>query len=81
VSWYHKEPKGDDKVFYTVTLCFDAKDGHLFYIHANTEDKKGDAFFTTEWVQSELLTSGLITQAQDEHIRARMGLPAGGGDW
>ncbi len=79
VSWYHKQEKGDDKVFYTVTLCFDAKDGHLFYIHANTEDKKGDAFFTTEWVQSELLTSGLITKAQDEHIRARMGLPAGGG--
>ena len=81
VSWYHKQPKGDDKVFYTITLCFDARDGHLHYIHANTEDKKGDAFFTSEWIQNELLTSGLITKAQDEHIRARMGLPAGGGGW
>jgi len=81
VSWYHKQEKGDDKVFYTVTLCFDAKEGHLFYIHANTEDKKGDAFFTTEWVQNELLASGLITKAQDKHIRERMGLPSGGGGW
>jgi len=81
VSWYHKQEKGDDKVFYTVTLCFDAKEGHLYYIHANTEDKKGDAFFTTEWVQNELLASGLITKAQDKHIRERMGLPSGGGGW
>ena len=81
VSWYQKQPKEDDKIFYTVTLCFDARDGHLHYIHANTEDKKGDAFFTTDWVQNELLTSGLITKAQDEHIRTRMGLPTGGGGW
>jgi hypothetical protein len=81
VSWYHNQEREDDKIFYTVTLCFDARDGHLHYIHANTEDKKGDAFYTTEWVQSELLSSGLITKEQDEHIRRRMGLPVGGGGW
>jgi hypothetical protein len=81
VSWYHKEPKEDDKIFYTMTLCFDAREGHLHYIHANTEDKKGDAFFTVEWLQKELVGSGLITSAQDRHIRNRLGLPTKGGGW
>ncbi len=81
VSWYHKQPKDDDKIFYTVTLCFDAREGHIHYVHANTEDKKGDAFFTVEWLQRELLESGLISKAQDRHIRERLGLPAGGGGW
>ncbi len=81
VSWYHKEPKDDDKIFYTMTLCFDAREGHLHYVHANTEDRKGDAFFTVEWLQRELVDSGLITKAQDRHIRERLGLPKGGGGW
>jgi hypothetical protein len=81
VSWYHKEPKEDDKIFYTMTLCFDAREGHLHYIHANTEDKKGDAFFTVDWLQKELVSSGLISSAQDRHIRKRLGLPAKGGGW
>jgi hypothetical protein len=81
VSWYHKQKKEDDEIFYTMTLCFDAREGHLHYVHANTEDKKGDAFYTVEWLQRELLDAGLITKAQDKHIRNRMGLPAGGGGW
>ncbi len=81
ISWYHKQERDDDKIFYTMTMGFDAKEGHLYYIHANTDDKKGDAFFTTEWVQKELLDADLISKADDRHIRERMGLPAGGGGW
>jgi hypothetical protein len=81
VSWYHKQKKEDDEIFYTMTMGFEAKEGHLYYIHANTDDKKGDAFFTTEWVQKELLDAGLISKTDDKHIRDRMGLPTGGGGW
>jgi len=81
VSWYHKQKKEDDEIFYTMTLCFDAREGHIHYVHANTEDNKGDAFFTVDWLQKELLRSGLINEAQDRHIRERLGLPSGGGGW
>ena len=81
VSWYQKQKKEDDEIFYTMTLCFDAREGHIHYVHANTEDKKGDAFFTVDWLQNELLRSGLINEAQDKHIRERLGLPSGGGGW
>jgi hypothetical protein len=74
VSWYHKEPKGDDKIFYTITLAYDAKLGHLQFIHANTEDKAGDAIFTTNFILKDLMRNGLITKAQEEYIRNRMGL-------
>jgi hypothetical protein len=81
VSWYHKQKKEDDEIFYTMTLCFDARLGHLHYVHANTEDKKGDAFYTVEWLQDELMRSGLINKDQDRHIRSRLGLPLEGGAW
>jgi hypothetical protein len=74
VSWYHKEPKGDDKIFYTITLAYDAKLGHLQYIHANTEDKSGDADFTTNFILRDLKINGLISKDQEEHIRSRMGM-------
>ncbi len=81
VSWYHKQPKNDDEIFYTITMAFDAAEGHIHYIHANTEDKKGDAFFTTDWIQKELISSGLISKGDDAHIRRRLGLPTEGGGW
>lgn len=81
VSWYHRQDRDGDEVFYTLTMGFDALQGHIHYLHANTEDKKGDAFYTTEWIERELIESGLISKEDDEHIRHRMGLPAGGGGW
>lgn len=80
VSWYHKAPKGEDNIFYTLTMAFDPRVGHIHYIHANTEDKKGDALFTIDFIQNELLAAGLITKAEDRYIRGRMGFPVGGGD-
>lgn len=76
VSWYQKMKNGEDDAFYTVTFAFDPRNGHVHYIHANTEDKAGNAEFTTEWVQKELLDAGLITAKQDMHIRERMGFAA-----
>jgi hypothetical protein len=73
VSWYQKMKNGEDEAFYTMTFAFDPRNGHVHYIHANTEDKAGNAEFTTEWVQKELLDAGLITPKQDAYIRERMG--------
>ena len=80
VSWYHKEEKGEDKVFYTLTMSYDPRVGHLHYIQVNTEDKKGDAQFTTDFIHRELLEAGLITPKQERYIRNRMGFPAAGGE-
>lgn len=77
-SWYQKQPKGDDKIFYTITMCHDLRQGHVHYVHANTEDKKGDADFTTNFLLKELRDGGLISSRQETHIRERMGFPAGG---
>jgi hypothetical protein len=79
VSWYHEESKEDDKIFYTITMCHDLQQGHIHYIHANTEDKKGDALFTTDFLLSDLRKNGLVTGKQETHIRKRMGFPARGG--
>lgn len=80
VSWYHKQKKGEDKIFYTITLGFDAQLGHIHYIHLNTEDKKGDAKFTTNFILKELSDAGLINKKQEAHIRSRMGFSTRGGD-
>ncbi|MBU4071797.1 MAG: hypothetical protein KJ773_06450, partial [Candidatus Thermoplasmatota archaeon] len=74
VSWYHKEPKGDDKIFYTLTMAYDLSLGHVVYVHANTEDKKGDALFTSNFLLKDLKDSGLITEKDEAHIKKRMGL-------
>jgi hypothetical protein len=74
VAWYQKEKKGDDNIFYTITLAYDAKLGHIQFIHANTEDKAGDAAFTTNLILRDLINNNLITKAQEEHIRERMGM-------
>jgi hypothetical protein len=81
VSWYHRQKRDGDEIFYTLTMGFDARKGHIHYLHANTDDKKGDAFYTVDWVQKELIESGLISKKDDEHIRYRMGLPVEGGGW
>jgi hypothetical protein len=80
VSWYHKQPKGDDKIFYTMTMCFDAQQGHLHYIHANTEDKKGDAKFTANFILDELMDNNLISKREKKRIRNNMGVAVLGGD-
>ena len=80
VSWYHKQKKGEDNIFYTITLCYDAQLGHIHYLHANTEDKKGDAIFTTAFLLKELSDAGLINKKQEAHIRSRMGFSTQGGD-
>jgi hypothetical protein len=74
VSWYHKQKKDDDEIFYTITLSYDAQLGHIHYVHANTEDKAGDAEFTTNFILKDLREAGLINAKQEMHIRERMGL-------
>ena len=74
VSWYHKQKKGKDEIFYTITICYDAQLGHVHFIHANTEDKLGDAEFTSNFILKELRKNGLISEASEKHIRIRMGL-------
>ncbi len=75
VSWYHKQKKGNDEIFYIMTMCFDAQLGHVHYIHANTEDKAGDAIFTSNFILNELLENKLISKKDEAHIRTRMGFP------
>ena len=31
-SWYHKEKKGEDTIFYTLTMCYDMRLGHIYYM-------------------------------------------------
>ncbi len=78
-SWYHKEPKGDDKIFYTLSMCYDMKLGHIYYIHASTEDKKGDAYFTTDFLFNDLNKHDLLTLKEEKYIRKRLGFETSGG--
>ena len=78
-SWYHKEPKGDAKIFYTLTMCYDLKLGHIYFLHANTEDKKGDAMFTTDFLLKDLKDNGLISEKNETYIKNRMGFNITGG--
>ena len=78
VSWYHKQERDEDEIFYTITLSFDLKQGHLQFIQVNTEDKNGDAQFTTDFIMKELRDNNLIDHKQEKHIRNRMGIPPGG---
>jgi hypothetical protein len=71
--------RDEDEIFYTITLYYNLREGHLDYIHINTEDKPGDAQFTTDIILKELRDNNLITKKQEAHIRNRMGFPAGGG--
>jgi hypothetical protein len=80
VSWYQKQKRDDDEIFYTISMCYDAQLGHIHYLHATTEDKKGDAMFTTNFILKELINKELITKKQETHIRNRMGFPFTGGD-
>ncbi|MCK5309771.1 MAG: hypothetical protein KAJ33_08190 [Thermoplasmata archaeon] len=80
ISWYHKAPKGDDDIFYTLTMAFDMRLGHVIYVHANTEDKKGGAVFTANFLLKDLKDSGLITDKDEAHIKNRMGLNSMGGE-
>ena len=79
-SWYQKQPRGSDKIFYTMTMCYDMKHGHIHYLHANTENKKGDAYFTTDFILNDLKNNKLITAKQEEYIKNRMGFDYMGGE-
>jgi len=78
-SWYHKENKGKDELFYTLTMCYDLRLGHINYLHANTENKSGGARFTTDFLINDMMESRLITKEQETHIKQRMGFSNGGG--
>jgi hypothetical protein len=79
LSWYHKEPKGEDKIFYTMTMACDMRNGHIHFVHANTEDKKGDAVFTSNFLLKELRDQGLINKKEERYIKKRMGFSTKGG--
>ena len=78
-SWYHKEPQGDAKIFYTLTLNYNLAKGHIHYMQAFTEDKKGQAQFTIDFVLQDLEDHGLLDPSQVRRVKQRMGLPSGGG--
>lgn len=78
-SWYHKEPKGEDKIFYTLTMEYDLRKGHLRFMQANTENKKGDARFTVDFLLKDLESNGLLNSHQVQKVKARMGLVSRGG--
>ena len=80
-SWYHKEKKDEDELFYTLTMRYDLRVGHIEYLHATTENKAGDAQFTTDFLLRDLMENGLISLKQGRHIRRRMGFLTEGGDW
>ena len=73
-AWYHKEPRDDKDIFYTLTMAYDLRNGHIIFMHANTEDKKGDAYFTADFILKDLLDNALITKREEAHIRDLMGL-------
>ena len=70
---------GEDKIFYTLTMSYDMKLGHIIYMHANTEDKKGNANFTTNFILNDLKENGLISEKQESYIKDRMGVNICGG--
>jgi len=77
-SWYHKEKKGEDTIFYTLTMCYDMRLGHIYYMHATTEDKKGDAMFSADFLLKDLQVHGLISKKDERYIKKRMGFPIEG---
>ena len=80
VSWYHKQAKGENKIFYTLTMDYDLRKGHINYMQANTEDKKGDAKFTADFLLEDLRKNELLSPDQVRHVKHRMGLTTRGGD-
>ena len=77
-SWYHREMKGEDELFYTITMNYDLRFGHIRNLQAITENKEGKAWFTTDFLLKDLKKFGLITDKQETHIRNRMGFPSEG---
>ncbi|MCK4971496.1 MAG: hypothetical protein KAS77_13255, partial [Thermoplasmata archaeon] len=43
IGWHHREARGDHKILWVATLCYDPMNGILHYVHVSTEDRKGDA--------------------------------------
>jgi len=78
-SWYHREMKGEDEMFYTVTMSYNLRVGHIHYLQAITENKGGEAWFTTDFLLKDLLQNDLITEKQEDYIRNRMGFSSEGG--
>jgi hypothetical protein len=79
MGWHHRETRGDHKVLWVVSLCYDPNTGNLNYIHVNTEDSKGDANYTTDAILGDMVTGGVLTRAQEARIRDRMGTMMTGG--
>jgi hypothetical protein len=78
-SWYHREMVGEDELFYTMTMSYDLRAGHINFLQAITEDKSGKASFTTEFLLRDLREHDLISRKQEAYIRGRMGFPTEGG--
>jgi hypothetical protein len=79
VGWHHREAKGDHKILWVVTLCYDPKNGILHYVHTSTEDRKGDAQYTADVILSDLSTGGVLNDKQVKEINKLMGTPLKGG--
>jgi hypothetical protein len=80
VAWHHSERKGELEIFYVLTLCFDPVNGHLHYLHANTEDRRGTVELTTDLVIRELTRGGLIDMKEARDIDKNMGIQIEGGE-
>jgi len=70
--------KGDDELFYTMTMNYDLRVGHIHFLQAITENKAGKAWFTTDFLLKDLMVNGLITDKQEAHIKNRMGFSGEG---
>jgi hypothetical protein len=79
IGWHHREARGDHKIRWVVTLCYDPKNGILHYVHASTEDRKGDAQYSTDVILRDLATGGVLTDEQMREINNLMGTPLKGG--
>ena len=54
-------------------MCYDPQNGNLHYVHANTEDRKGDAAYTADVILGDLVKEGVLTATQEATIRDQMG--------
>jgi len=60
-------------------LNYNLAKGHIHYLQAFTEDKKGQAQFTVDFVLRDLEAQGLLNSGQVRRVKRRMGLTARGG--
>jgi hypothetical protein len=79
VGWHHRESRDGHGILWVVALCYDPNNGLLHYVHASTEDRKGDAQYTSEIILKDLAAGGVLTNEQVRGINHRLGTPLKGG--